>query len=552
MSSSPPSVRPAHPLLAPQPRAGRSAGEIARRWAPVALAALGAVVYLIVSPRTGDLAAHTFRAELFGREGFTIWNGQWFAGHNTPAYSILFPPLAWLFGPMWVGAAAAVIAAALFDPLARRHFGQRAWWGALWFGAATASVLFTDRLPFMLGVAVGLGSLLALQRRRLLAAGLLAAACSLASPVAGLFLALAGAAHALAGLTRAQARDWRPGAAVAAAALAPPVVLSLTFAGGGYEPFGIGAFWRVPVFVLLCLALLPRSERALRAGALMYAVGTLAAFFLETPMGTNAVRLGALFGGPLLACALLRAGGWRRHPAVLAAALVPLAIWQWDGPVRETARAAVDPSTDPAYYAPLLDFLERAGGGGWRVEIPLTLTHWEVANVASRFPIARGWERQIDRERNDVLYDPELDDAAYERWLVANGVRFVALPSAGVDPQAETERRLVLADPDYLALRWRSAHWAVYEVTPPPPIVVSDPGAEIRLAALRSDELTLDVRRAGSALVRVHWTPYWRTDGGCVERAGDWTRVTAERPGALRLFISFAHGRLVSHGRRCG
>ena len=146
-------------------------------WVPVAMAVGGAIAYLVVAPRTGDLAAHTFRAELFDREGLTLWNGQWFAGHHTPAYSVLFPPLAWLVGPMQVGAAAAVASAALFEPLVRRHFGERARWGSIWFGAVTASVLFADCLPFMLGVAIGLGVLLALQHRRLALALLLAAYC---------------------------------------------------------------------------------------------------------------------------------------------------------------------------------------------------------------------------------------------------------------------------------------------------------------------------------------------------------------------------------------
>ena len=47
------------------------------RVAPVAIAVAFAVVYLIWQPRTVDLAAHAFRADLFGEEGFTIWNGLW-------------------------------------------------------------------------------------------------------------------------------------------------------------------------------------------------------------------------------------------------------------------------------------------------------------------------------------------------------------------------------------------------------------------------------------------------------------------------------------------
>ena len=58
-----------------------------------ALAVALAAVYLIVSPRTADLAAHVFRAGLFEREGPSIWNAAWYGGHHLPSYSLLFPPL---------------------------------------------------------------------------------------------------------------------------------------------------------------------------------------------------------------------------------------------------------------------------------------------------------------------------------------------------------------------------------------------------------------------------------------------------------------------------
>src|ERR671915_1928777 len=135
--------------------------------APVAAAIVLAAVYLIWEPRTVDLAAHSFRADLFAEEGFTIWNGQWYGGHHTPAYSIISPPLAALLGPPLALALAAVASAALFPPLARGAFGDaQARWGSLWFGVATGTLLFTARLPFAAGVAFGLAALLALQRRR--------------------------------------------------------------------------------------------------------------------------------------------------------------------------------------------------------------------------------------------------------------------------------------------------------------------------------------------------------------------------------------------------
>ena len=51
--------------------------------------------------------------------------------------------------------------------------------------------------------------------------------------------------------------------------------------------------------------------------------------------------------------------------------------------------------------------------------------------------------------------------------------------------------------------------------------------------------------------VRVRWTPYWLAAGGCVERAGRWTRVSAAERGFMRLSTRFAPERILDHGRRC-
>src|SRR5918999_217738 len=87
---------------------------------------------------------------------------------------------------------AELAAAVLFELLAGDRWGEGARWGALWLGLGAAATLFVGRLPFLLGVALGLGALLALQRERRATAVALALACPLASPVAALFLALAG------------------------------------------------------------------------------------------------------------------------------------------------------------------------------------------------------------------------------------------------------------------------------------------------------------------------------------------------------------------------
>jgi hypothetical protein len=91
----------------------------------------------------------------------------------------------------------------------------------------------------------------------------------------------------------------------------------------------------------------------------------------------------------------------------------------------------------------------------------------------------------------------------------------------------------------------------VFEVTLPAPMVISQGDANITLEQLGSDEVLLRVTEPGEAVVRVRWTPYWLAKGGCVEREGEWTRVTAQREGFLRLVTRFSPERIVQRGQRC-
>ena len=517
----------------------------------MAIAVLFAAAYLIWQPRTVDLAAHTFRADLFGEEGFTIWNGQWYGGHHTPAYSVLSPPLAWLLGPPLALALAAVSCAALFGPLARGWFGdERARWGSIWFGAGTATLLFTSRLPFAIGVALGLAALLALQRRRHWLAIVLAMLCPLGSPVAGLFLAMAGVAYAIA--ERRDRTKRVDGLALAAAAFLPPVLLAWAFPEGGWAPFPESAFIPIPLFALACLIVLPREERALRWGAALYGLGSTLALALETPMGGNAVRLGALFGGPVVLCAIW-GQPWTRRPwalSLLAVGFAALAFWQWSPAVRDVIKYIEDPAAKSDYFEPLRQFLFRLPDQR-RIEIPFTRSHWEGSEVAMDQALARGWLRQLDTRLHPIFYREGLNRLTYASWLSDNAVRYVALPSAKPDKSSYGERALIERGLRYLRLRWKSDDWRVYEVLLPAPLAISQGDARIVVEQFQSDELLLDVKRPGEALVKVRWTPYWFASNACVEPDGEWTRVIAEEEGFVRLSTRFAPERLFSRGRRC-
>ena len=47
----------------------------------------------IALPPTPDLAAQVYRADLFHRIGFAVWDASWYGGHHMPGYSLIFPPL---------------------------------------------------------------------------------------------------------------------------------------------------------------------------------------------------------------------------------------------------------------------------------------------------------------------------------------------------------------------------------------------------------------------------------------------------------------------------
>ncbi|HEX4760231.1 MAG TPA: hypothetical protein VH256_05490 [Thermoleophilaceae bacterium] len=523
------------------------------RASPVLLAALLSLVYMVWRPRTVDLAAHVFRSELFGKEGFTIWNGQWYGGHHTPAYSVLSPGLGWLLTPQFALAVCAIASAALYEPLARGWFGERrARWGSIWFGVATGALLFTARLPFAIGVVFGLASLLALQRRRRVLAIAMAFLCPLGSPVAGLFLAMIGLTYALAAGGLEHHKKRIDGAAIALASFLPPVFLSVAFPEGGWAPFPFSAFIPIPIFCVACMLLLPRRQRVLRLGVAIYGVSSVVALLFETPMGGNAVRLGALFGGPVLLSAI-----WGRHLrggrvglGAVVALMLGLFAWQWSAPVRDVVKYEEDPAAKAGYFDELKEELKTLTPQR-RIEIPFTRSHWEAAEIAPDFPLARGWLRQLDTGHNPIFYKGQLNRLTYASWLAENAVRYVALPNAIPDKSSYQERALIERGLPYLQLIWRGDNWRLYEVILPAPFVIPEGQANIVLEQLGRDQLLLDVKRPGAAIVRVRWTPYWFARHACVERHGSWTRVIAKHRGFVHMSTRFSLERVFSRGRRC-
>jgi hypothetical protein len=548
-------------------------------------------VWLLVAPRTPDLAAAAYRLDLFKHVGLAVYDEHWYGGHDLPGYSVLFPPLAWLLGLRAVGAISVLVSVRCFESLTGAVYGSSARWASVAFALAAVGDVWIGRLAFALGLSFALASALAFSRRRTAFAGLLAVMCAAASPVAGVLLALAALSDAL----------WRrsPRALLVLAAPALVVVLALAalFPEGGSEPFPIVSFGATVLVALAFVWALPDGNGSLRFGALVYVATCLVFLLVSTPMGSNIERYGVLLAGPLLICAVMRARGggagllaldgseageamqdgsegapatWGSAAAVASrparaglpagrsrlgtvAAVLAVALWAvwaaW-GPVRETIAVAGNPSTKGPYYAPVERFLDEHAQTPVRIEVPLTRTHWETAELAPRVSLARGWEKQLDVRYDSVLLSPSLSAASYERWLRSQAVAYVALPDVALDPSSAREGKLIRAGLPGLREVFSSRHWRIYAVRAPQPLAAG-PG---RLTALGHESFALNVTAPGSFLVRVRYTPYWTiTSGaGCVSRApGGWTRVDASTRGRLLVRASFSLSRALSPGRSC-
>jgi hypothetical protein len=524
------------------------------------------VAWLLVAPRTPDLAAAAYRVDLFKHLGLAIYDEHWYAGHDLPGYSVLFPPLAWLLGLRLSGGLCVLVSVLCFERLTLAVYGPAARWAAVAFAVAAVGDVWIGRMAFALGVSFALATALAFTRRRGFIPAVLAVLCAAASPVAGALLALAALTLSL------SRRSPRALLLLAAPALVVVLALGGLFPEGGAEPYPIVSFGATAVVLVAVLLALPREQTLLRLGGALYLFVCLVFLLLPSAMGSNIERYGVLLAGPLLLCAVLSERSTRaraaevdgavsrraRAPGLAALRLPPLAVvafalwalWVVWGPVRETLAVAANPSTDAAYYTPVERFLEVHARTPVRIEVPLTRTHWETAELAPRVSLARGWEKQLDTRYDRVLLEPGLDAAGYERWLHQQAVAYVALPDTQLDPSSAREGALIRAGLPYLRQVFVSRHWRIYAVRAPTPLVTGGG----RLTTLGHESFDLAVPRAGSYVVRVRYTRYWSIvrGSGCVGRApGGWTRVVARDARPLLVRTSFSLSRALGLGAGC-
>ena len=350
------------------------------------------------------------------------------------------------------------------------------------------------------------------------------------------------------------------------------MVPNLAFPEPGRFPFVTSSFISIPIWCAAALFLTWRLDGEARAAARRPRLRRRRHRGLPrcpNALGGNAVRLGALFGGPVLAAVLLShrplpvaAPAARSAPgpglvppfrwvprwfytAVLVVTLAGSLYWQFTASVVQVARAVGDPSTSPSYFQPAARWLLDHGGRGTRIEVPPTANHWESAYLAPKFELARGWLRQLDTARDDIFYEEgALNERSYGRWLRGNAISYVALPDAPLDYSSIAEAKLILAAPPYLHERFHADHWRIYEVRNPKPMVEPLGTGRANTVRVGHQGFALDVTSPGEFLVRVSFTPYWSIGrgAGCLLRRGDWTVARTAHTGIFSVDADFSLG----------
>ncbi len=480
------------------------------------IAMLFGAAYLLAAPMGRDLSAQLAHAQLAQFHWPELLNLHWYSGFNPLGYSVLSPPVTALLGVRISTAVAYVASVVLFAALLQCTGVARLVAGALTGAVCFTGNLVVTRTTFALALALALGALLAMVSRRMRVSSMLSVLAALTSPVAGLFLGVAGGALFLSGRRR-------DGVVLGVSGLVPTVAIGLAFGNGGYQTFGAkqalmgflgsltvaGLCWRRPV---------------IRWGALLSAGLVAAAYVIETPVGTTATRLPELFAAPILvavaAVPLI---------AVTAAAASVVLLVPASSITEVDERG--DPALSPEFYAPLLDQLTSRGAAG-PIEVVPTQRRGEAAIVAPVVPIARGWSRQLDTGRHPIFYDGSLNADTYRQWLDDNAISHVALSNGPYDWAAPKEADLVRSGLPYLQELWSNPTWTLYAVKNPRP-VISTPG---RVIGRDGASLTISLPEAGEYVVRVRWSRYLSTSAGCVQPAeGGWTTLVVEQPGTAKI-----------------
>jgi hypothetical protein len=514
-----------------------------------------AALLIWLGPPGNDLAAHVYQRTVFLHDGFQLWNNFWYGGrYSFVTYSVLYYPLAALFGIKALAVASIATAALAFAVVVGRQWGPLARWSSRTFAVVWAGLVISAAFPFALGIALGLLSIWALQAGKRWRFGVLAVLTAAASPLAFLLLAIFLAGIGLS--MRERGRRLLVPTLIVVAVGACQFLLTRAFADGGHYPFSQFELVSIMVFCALGGVLTWRVERArtIRWFFVAYAAVSLAAFAVTSPLGENIARI--RFAALPIAVLVLSLRSWRPLP-IVALVLVLAASWNLSPHAWSFSRATAEQSTaHEAYWQPAVDYLHANLTPNYRVEAVDTAGHWAAVYLPrADIPLTRGWFRQDDFPQNEMLYDL-YDGPTYLRWLRSLGVRYVVLTDAPTDYSSKQEALLIRSGRSGLVPEFRSGHITIYAVPNPIPIVTGQGTAN--LVKLAQTRMVIDVSSAGHYRVAVRYSPYWSTPNGCISRGDDgMIRLDSLHGGRITLDFKVKAGRalatMVGAGpRECG
>jgi hypothetical protein len=504
--------------------------------AAVAGALAAALVWL--GPPGTDLAAHVYQQTLWAQHGFVLWNNFWYAGrYSFVTYSLVYYPLAVLFGIKLLAVLSVALSVAAFAAVTYREWGAESRWSIRVFAVVWAALVLSAAYPFMLGCAFALVAIWLLQRGRrawFAASALLALA---ASPLSFLLLVVV-----LAGLAFARRREAATFVApiVAIAALSVlELVVQRMFPSRGRFPFSIEEYAAAAAFCSIGIAMTWRVARAwaLRWVFIVYLAACSLAFFVSSPIGENIARL--RFVALPMAVLTMSLRNWR--PRIVCVAVVAMAAsWNMTPLAASFVHSSDDPASHAAYWVPATRFLNTRLDPGYRVEAVDTQNHWPAYFLArARIPLVRGWFRQEDFPLNRVLYGrPGAQE--YVRWLRALSVQYVVLTTSPPDYSSRAEALLLRSGRTKLPLVFSTPNIKIFRVPSPQPLV----SAPAQVLSLGYETIRLAIPRPGSYRIGVSYTPYWQSHAGCLERTPrGMTRFVARRAGIVTLRFSVTPGR---------
>jgi len=465
-----------------------------------------------------DDAAHAYKVFLLRHGESLFWDDLWYGGaYGAANYGFVYYLLALYVPSRLIVIASAGVLPVLYYIYQRDMWGSDDIWPAWAFAGIMSVYLAHGQGPFVLGLALTVGGLALLARKRPLWAALPVGIGIFANPMAFVVCLPFMLSDVVARPAQRRRYLWFMGA------VAPFVALRVALGVAFSEPGGyLNETSQLLLYLGFALAGLALAgvnaahpRRPFVVLFLTYAALCVLSFVTPgSPLGNNIGRFFFVFGLPLLL--LLRHSRLQRPFPYGDLAVIPIVLFgllQISAPYSHFTRSADWPQTRASFFAPALAAAARYYDPDYRIHVVALRRHWEADYFPEAgYPITRGWYRQADAIHNSLFYKP-YDATSYVAWLRHMGVQYVFLPDAPLDPWSQREVKILETSPEFEVVD-RSGVWTVYRLRGAEPLAVGLNGGTAHVTSMAHREFSVEVDQPGTYLLKVTWSPYWSLTGG--------------------------------------